>query len=816
MIKQMEMNVIKRNGKKETVKMDKVLFRIEKQCYNLDSKWIKPFDVAKKVIDGIYDGVTTKELDNLAVETSSSLTTKHPDYAILAGRIAISALHKDTLKSFSKTTAKLYNYINPKTNEHAPLVSKEYYDIVMNNIDFFDSSIIHSRDFNFDIFGFKTLEKSYLLKCHEVKSNKYEVAETPQFLIMRTAIGIHGIDLDAVIKTYDLISEGYFTHATPTLFNAGTCKPQLASCFLLQMYDDSIKGIYDTLNDVASISQNAGGIGISISNIRATNSYIKGTNGRSNGIIPMLKVFNETARYVDQGGGKRKGSFAMYIEPWHDDIYDFLELKKNTGKEEMRARDLFFAIWMNDLFMQRVEKDEMWSLMCPNECPGLQDVYADDFVKLYTQYEADGKFRRQVKARDIWSKILEAQIETGTPYITYKDSCNQKSNQKNIGVLKNSNLCNEILEYVSPDEVAVCNLASLCLPKFVKGRKNKKFDFEKLYEVAYQATVNLNKVIDITYYPIEKAKKSNLKHRPIGLGVQGLADVFYLHGISYGSDESKELNKQIFETIYYAALKASNDLSKLEGSYETFKGSPASKGILQFDMWNITPSKRYDWDSLKNDIKEFGLRNSLTTCSMPTASTASIFGNEASIEAQTSNMYTRRVLSGEFIIVNKHLVKELCDLGLWNDEIRNKIIITNGSILNIDEIPQKIKDVYRTVWEISQKEIIDMACDRGAYIDQTQSMNIFISDPNIAKLTSMHFHGWGGGVTKDLSNPESKYGKTPEKALKTGIYYLRSKSASNAIKFTTSIEKTKIIDYTTEEKLACSLENPDDCEACGS
>lgn len=811
----MENYIIKRNGKRETVKMDKVLSRIEKQCYNLDSKWVKPFEIAKKVIDGIYDGVTTRELDELAIETSSSLTTKHPDYSILAGRLAITSLHKDTLKYFSETTKKLYEYINPETGEKAPLVSKEYYDIVMNNSEKLDSTIIHSRDLNFDIFGYKTLEKSYLLKLWNDKIKKMVVVETPQFLIMRTAIGVHKDDIDSVIKTYDLISQGYFTHATPTLFNAGMPNGQYASCFLLQMKSDSIDGIFDTIKDTALISKNAGGIGISISNIRASGSYIRGTNGKSNGLIPMLKTFNEVARYVDQGGGKRKGSFAFYIEPWHADISEFLDLKKNIGKEELRARDLFYAIWMNDLFMQRVEKDEMWSLMCPNESPGLQEVYGEDFYKLYTKYENEGKFRKQVKARSIWSKILDSQIETGTPYILYKDSCNYKSNQKNIGVLKNSNLCAEILEYVSPDEIAVCNLASICLPKFIKGKKNKKFDYEKLYEVAYQATINLNKVIDVTYYPVEAAKKSNLKHRPIGLGTQGLADVFFLLGMSFGGSESKEINKLIFETIYYAALKASLDLAKIDGHYETFIGSPTSEGILQYDMWNTVPSERYDWNELKEEIKKYGLRNSLLVVSMPTASTASIFGNEAANEAQNSNMYTRRVLSGEFIIVNKHLVKELCDLNIWDDNMRNLIIRDNGSIQNVPNIPQNIKDIYKTVWEISQKDIIDMYAERGAFIDQTQSMNIYMSEPNYAKLTSMHFYGWGGGMTKDLSEtPNEKYGKTPEKALKTGIYYLRSKSATNAVKFTIQDEQ-KIQDNDLSQ-ISCSLDNPDDCEACSS
>jgi len=873
----MNIQIIKRSGRKEPLKMEKVLYRIEKQCSKLDLNYVVPFEVAKKVIEGIYDGVTTIELDKLSIETAASMTSIHPDYALLAAKLAISTLHKDTSKLFSETTKKLYNFINPETGKHAPLVSKEYYDIVMKYKDIFDGAILHMKDEQFDYFGFKTLEKSYLLKIYDEKINDYVVAERPQYLFMRTAIGIHGDDIESALKTYELISDGYFTHATPTLFNAGTTRPQLASCFLLQMKDDSIDGIFDTAKEVAKISKNAGGIGISVSNIRANGSYITGTNGKSNGLIPMLRVFNDIARYVDQGGGKRKGSFAMYIEPWHADVFDFLDLKKNHGKEESRARDLFYAIWMPDLFMQRVEKNEMWSLMCPNECPGLQDVYAEDFVKLYESYENEKKYRKQIKARDLWVKILEAQMETGTPYIAYKDSCNVKSNQKNLGTLKNSNLCIEILEYVSPDETAVCNLASIALPKFVKGRKNKKFDFEKLEDVAYQATLNLNKVIDVNYYPVESAKKSNMRHRPIGLGTQGLADVFFLMGMEFGSEKSKDINKKIYETIYYAALKASNDIAKKDGPYETFEGSPASKGVLQFDMWNVEPTKRYDWDSLKDSIKKHGLRNSLTTCAMPTASTASIFGNEASIEAQTSNIYTRRVLSGEFICVNKHLVKELCELNLWNNDLKDQIILNDGSVQNISAIPEEIQKRYKTVWEISQKDIIEMSADRGAYIDQTQSLNIFMANPNTAKLTSMHFFGWGNGVTKDFSIektqnelttrlhklekqynmfmshtdkiPETielkdntililsdivteieninnklddtkswfKYGSTPEKALKTGIYYLRSKSATNAVKFTIDVKKHdgSIVEYSSDDAVACSLDD-DECLACGS
>jgi len=844
-----EVYVTKRTGKKEPVKLEKVLSRIEKQSYKLDPSWIKPFDIAKKVIEGIYDGVTTEALDNLAVETAAALTAQHPDYAVLAGRLAISSLHKTTERSFSKATDKLYNNIDPETGERAPLVSEEYYKTVVENSDELNSAIIKSRDFTFDIFGYKTLEKSYLLKTYNEKKKALEITETPQYVFMRVAIGIHGNDIESALETYDMMTEKYFTHATPTLFNAGTNKPQMSSCFLLQAKDDSIKGIYDTLSECADISQSAGGIGLSIHNIRTKGSYIKGTNGTSNGIVPMLKVFNETARYVDQGGGKRKGSIAIYIEPWHGDIFDLLEMKKNHGKEEMRARDLFYAMWLPDLFMQRVENDQDWALMDPKECPGLDEVYSEKFVELYEKYEAEGKYIRKIKARELWTKMLESQMETGGPYMLYKDACNVKSNQKNLGTIKCSNLCAEIIEFTSPEETAVCNLASICLPNFVKGRKNKKFDFEKLEQVSYRATINLNKVIDINFYPVETASNSNFKHRPIGLGTQGLADVFFLMDMSYGDAKSADLNKKIYETIYYASLKASNDLAKKEGSYSTFKGSPASEGILQFDMWGVTPSDRYDWEGLRADIIKYGLRNSLTTCSMPTASTASIFGNEAAAEAQQSNMYLRRVLSGEFIIVNKHLVRELCDLGIWSNGIKSQIMSNNGSVQAIDEIPENLKHKYRTTWEISQKDIINMYAGRGAYIDQTQSMNIHMAQPNFGSLTAMHFFGWGGGVTvsegaqeeldlfleeiskiegelsgdivkqKSLLENKAKYGKTPESALKTGMYYLRTKAAADAVKFTVDTKKVEAKVYTEEEAISCSIEamqNGEDCEACGS
>ena len=792
------MLVVKRDGRRESVKFDKVTARIEKMCYGLDMAYVEPVEIAKKVINGIYDGVTTVELDNLAAETAASLTTKHPDFAKLAARIAISNLHKTTSKSFSNTMKRLYTYVDPKTGENASLISKEVYGVIKKNAALLDSSIIYDRDFGYDYFGFKTLERSYLMKLDG------KIVERPQHMLMRVAIGIHSDDIDAAIETYNLLSEKWFTHATPTLFNAGTPKPQLSSCFLLTMKEDSIDGIYDTLKQTAKISQSAGGIGLSIHNVRATGSYIKGTNGVSNGIVPMLRNFDMTARYVDQGGGKRKGSFAIYLEPWHADIFDFLDLKKNHGKEELRARDLFYALWVSDLFMQRVEDNADWSLFCPNEAPGLAECYGEEFEKLYTKYEKEGRARKTVKAQDLWFEVLEAQIETGTPYMLYKDAANKKSNQKNLGTIKSSNLCTEIIEYTAPDEVAVCNLASIALPKFVT---DGKFDHQKLYDITYVATKNLNKVIDINYYPVPEARNSNMRHRPIGLGVQGLADTFIMLRMPFDSEEARGLNREIFETIYFAAMTASMEEAKADGAYETFKGSPVSKGIFQFDMWGVTPdSKRWDWDSLKKNVKKHGVRNSLLLAPMPTASTSQILGNNECFEPYTSNIYTRRVLSGEFIVVNKHLLKDLIKLGLWNDTMKNKLIEANGSVQDIPEIPQNIKDIYKTVWEISQKSIIDMAADRGAYICQSQSMNIHIQDPNFGKMTSMHFYAW-------------------KKGLKTGMYYLRSKAATDAIKFTVEKQSQeeptaeKLSEAELEQKksdMACSLDNPDDCIACGS
>ena len=843
--------VTKRNGKQEPVILDKILDRIEQQTYKLDQKWIVPFEVAQKVIDGITPGIRTSILDQLATETAAALATKHPDYSILAARLAITSLHKETKKSFSDTVKDLYDFVNPKNDKHSPIVSKEFLDIVQANSDQLDSAIIHSRDYNSDYFGFKTLEKSYLLRING------KVAERPQYMYMRTAIQIWKDNIEKVIETYNLLSESYYTHATPTLFNSGTNRTQLSSCFLLKA-NDSIEEIFDTLKESAKISKNAGGIGISFQDVRATGSYIAGTNGTSNGIIPFLKIYNETARAVDQGGGKRKGSIAIYLEPWHADIASFLDLRKNQGAEELRARDLFLALWVNDLFMERVESNGDWCLMCPHESPGLSSVYGKEFNELYTRYEKEGKYKKKVKAREIWDKILESQIETGTPYMLYKDVINERSNQSNIGVIRSSNLCAEILEATgiteaqkdilkndelldslglsefkgreSVNETAVCNLSSIALPKFVN--KNKTYNFKKLYDIAYKATINLDKVIDVNYYPSESAKFSNFLHRPIGLGVQGLADVFFKMDMSYGSDESKLLNKEIFETIYHASISASCDVAKENGPYSTFKGSPLSKGKFQFDLWGVEPTKRWDWEKLRKDVVENGVRNSLTTAVMPTASTSSILGNEASIEAQTSNMYTRSVLSGTFILVNRHLVKKLIKLNLWNEEMRKKIILQNGSIQNIPEIPTELKEIYRVAHEVKQKDAIEMSADRGAFIDQTQSLNIFMNDPNFAKLTAMHMYGWGKRslmvgdngqpiiptgdniqIIYDSENKPKSY-RDKKMSLKTGMYYLRSNSSTDAVKFTVREEEK-----TTEEQIdaiACSIDNPDDCDMCGS
>lgn len=814
------MYVIKRDGHKEPVMFDKITDRIKKLCYGLN-ELVDAVKVAMKVIEGLYDGVTTSELDNLAAETAAAMTVTHPDYAQLAARIAISNLHKNTNKSFSETMNEMYHYVNPRTNQKAPLLSDEVHQVIQENAEFLNSHIIYNRDFNYDYFGFKTLERSYLLRING------KIVERPQHMLMRVSVGIHLNDLEAVIETYDLMSKKFFTHATPTLFNAGTPKPQMSSCFLLTMQDDSIDGIYDTLKQTAKISQSAGGIGLSIHNVRATGSYIRGTNGTSNGIVPMLRVFNDTARYVDQGGGKRKGSFAIYIETWHADIFDFLDLKKNHGKEEMRARDLFYAMWTSDLFMKRVEENADWTLMCPNECPGLYDVYGEEFEALYTSYEAQNKGRKTIKARELWEKILESQIETGTPYMLYKDAANRKSNQKNLGTIRSSNLCTEIMEYTSADEIAVCNLASISLPMFVE---NGKFNHELLYNVTKRVTRNLNKVIDRNYYPVKEAENSNMRHRPVGLGVQGLADAFILLRMPFTSDEAKQLNQEIFETIYFAAVTASMEMAKEEGAYSTFAGSPISQGEFQYNLWGLKDeelSGRWDWASLRKEVMEHGVRNSLLMAPMPTASTSQILGNNEAFEPYTSNIYTRRVLSGEFIVVNKHLLTDLVERGLWNETLKQEIMRHNGSVQNIEGIPADLKELYKTVWEMSMKDIIDMSRHRGYFIDQSQSLNLFMQDANYAKLTSMHFYAWKSG-------------------LKTGMYYLRTKAAVDAIKFTLNNDKkaepiastiaekpeavaVEVVAPTengemTAEDFAAMVERAraaagtggDDCEMCGS
>ena len=793
------MFVLKRDGRREPVMFDKITSRIRKMCYGLNSL-VDPVKVAMRVIEGLYDGVITSELDNLAAEIAATMTVQHPDYARLAARIAVSNLHKNTKKTFSDVMTDLYSYVNPRTGKKAPLLSDETYKIIMDNAAKLDSTIIYNRDFGYDYFGFKTLERSYLLKLNG------EIAERPQHMLMRVAIGIHQEDIDEAIETYELMSKKFFTHATPTLFNAGTPKPQMSSCFLLQIQDDSIEGIYDTLKQTAKISQSAGGIGLSIHNVRATGSYIRGTNGTSNGIVPMLKVYNDTARYVDQGGGKRKGSFAIYMEPWHADVFEFLDLRKNTGKEEMRARDLFYAMWIPDLFMKRVEEDGEWTLMCPNECPHLFDTYGEEFEKLYTGYEKVGKGRKTIKARELWEKILEAQIETGNPYMLYKDSANRKSNQKNLGTIRSSNLCTEIMEYTANDEVAVCNLASIAIPMFIDEdeKGNKFFNHQSLFEVTKKITRNLDTVIDRNYYPVKEAENSNFRHRPIGLGIQGLADAFIMLRMPFTSDEAKKLNEEIFETIYFAAVTSSMEIAKEKEPYSTFKGSPMSQGEFQFNMWGVSEndlSGRWDWVSLRKKVLKNGVRNSLLVAPMPTASTSQILGNNEAFEPYTSNIYTRRVLSGEFIVVNKHLLEDLVELGLWDNKMKEEIMRANGSIQHIESIPQDLKDLYKTVWEISMKDIIDMSRQRGYFIDQSQSLNLFMQDADYSKLTSMHFYAWKSG-------------------LKTGMYYLRTKSAVNAIQFTLSNKKKEEEKPLSAEELKQLLleskDNPDDCLMCGS
>lgn len=770
------MYVAKRDGRKQEVRFDKITARIQKLCYGLSPDHVDPILVSMKVIEGLYDGVTTTELDNLAAEVAATMTVRHPDYATLAARIAISNLQKNTQKSFSRTIHDLYHYVDPKNEKKAPLISEEVYQIVQENAEILDAAIIYDRDFGYDYFGFKTLERSYLLKMYG------KVVERPQQMLMRVAVGIHKKDIAAVIESYNLMSERWFTQATPTLFNAGSPTPQMSSCFLLQM-QDSIDGIFDTLKACAKISQSGGGIGLSIHDVRATGSYIRGTGGFSNGILPMLRVYNDTARYIDQGGGKRKGSFAIYLEPWHADIEVFLDIRKSHGKEEMRARDLFTALWIPDLFMKRVEEDGHWSLFCPNEAPGLSDAWGEAFEQLYQRYEEEGLARERVKAQELWFKILESQIETGNPYILFKDACNAKSNQQNLGTIKSSNLCTEIIEYTAPDEIAVCNLASLALPRFVI---NGSFDHRKLFEVTQVVTRNLNRIIDGNYYPVIEARRSNMRHRPIGIGVQGFADLFLLLRLPFESDEARNLNREIFETIYFAALTASKELAKAEGPYETYEGSPISRGMLQYDLWNHTPGPRWDWDGLRAEITKYGVRNSLLIALMPTASTSQILGNNECMEPYTSNLYTRRVLSGEFIVVNKYLLRDLVKMGLWNESMKHKLLAANGSVQRIEEIPDTLKALYKTSWEIKQKCLIDMAADRSPYICQSQSLNLFVENPTFAKLTSMHFYAW-------------------KKGLKTGMYYLRTKGAAEAIKFTVEVAK---------KEEACSLDPT--CHSCSA
>ncbi|NDG84662.1 MAG: ribonucleoside-diphosphate reductase subunit alpha [Proteobacteria bacterium] len=799
------MKVITRSGKSENVSFDKITNRIQNLAIGLNEKYVDPIKVAQKTIEGMYDGISTQELDVLSAETCAYLSSTHPDYSTLGARILVSNLHRYTPQTFSECIEFLYKNKSEFTNEDAPLVSEELYTLVMANADKINSTIKNVRDFEYDYFGFKTLEKSYLLRAGG------QIVERPQYMLMRVALGIHQGDLEHAFRTYELMSTGYFTHASPTLFNAGTTKAQMSSCFLLSMKEDSIYGIYETLKQCALISQSAGGIGLAIHNVRAKGSFIKGTNGTSNGLVPMLRVFNDTARYVDQGGGKRKGAFAIYLEPWHADIFDFLELKKNFGKEELRARDLFYALWVNDLFMQRVEKDEMWSLFCPHEAPGLNEVYGDAFEDLYLRYEGEKRYKRQVKARELWGVIIESQIETGSPFMLYKDAANEKSNQKNLGTIKSSNLCTEIIQYTSEKEIAVCNLASIALPKFVK---DGKFDFEKLYEVAYQVTINLNRVIDRNYYPVPEAEYSNRRHRPIGIGVQGLADTFFKMRLAFESDEANLLNQQIFETIYHASMASSCDLAKKDGAYESYEGSPLSKGLMQFDLWNVTPTSLWDWKALKEKVAKYGARNSLLLAPMPTASTSQILGNNECIEPITSNIYTRRVLSGEFTVINKHLVQDLISLGLWNKALKDKIILHNGSIQNVTEIPANIREIYKTVWEIKQKRIVEMAASRSPFIDQSQSLNIHMEGANAAKLTALHFTAWRLG-------------------LKTGMYYLRTKAAADAIKFTVeqpnapkqveapAVETRLMADGSvvaaqTAADVVCSLDNPNECISCGS
>ena len=758
------MKVIKRSGDEVEMLFDKVTKRIRKlnQAPEFEVLNVQPDKVAQKVFTSMYDGISTTEIDNLTAEVAVAMITEHPDYETLATRVTVSNLQKACPATFSDAMVALH--VKGIVSDHF----MKCIDLSM------DTWIQTKRDYLFGYFGIKTLQRGYL-----------NVGETPQYLFMRVAVGIHGDDLPRVRETYDLMSQKFFTHATPTLFNAGTNNPQMSSCFLVAMKDDSIEGIYETLKECAHISKWSGGIGIHCSNIRANGTRINGTNGVADGIVPMLRVFNNTARYVNQGGGKRKGSFAIYLEPWHADVMEFLELRLNQGDEEARCRDLFTAMWIPDLFMEKVEKDEDWHLMCPRESPGLPDVYGEAFNELYRTYVAQGRFKKVIKAREVWDAILKSQVETGTPYMCYKDAANEKSNQKNIGTIKSSNLCTEIMEVSEAGETAVCNLASICLPTFVKGNQ---FDFGKLHEVTRVVTRNLNRVIDRNYYPTEAARKSNMRHRPIAIGIQGLADVFMMLGLAFDDQKSRELNKGIFEAIYHAALTESCELAKEDGPYETFAGSPASQGILQQDMW-AKDSNEF-WNEIRDSIKTHGLRNSLLVAPMPTASTAQIMGNNEAFEPYTTNIYLRRTLAGEFVMINKHLIKDLQKLNLWNPQIKNEIVRNGGSVQQIDGIPQDLKNIYRTIWEIPQKSIIDMSADRGVYIDQSQSLNIFMENPTLAKLSSMHMYGW-------------------KKGLKTGMYYLRTRAKAKAQQVTVPVAQP-----TPEQVLACSLANPEGCEMC--
>jgi ribonucleoside-diphosphate reductase alpha subunit len=759
-----DMRVIKRNGEYEIIAFDKILARIRNVGQQAGITAVNYTALAMKVIDQLYDGIPTTKIDELTAEQCATMATQHPDYGTLAGYIIVSNHHKTTPTTFYEAMRKLHEFTDVR-GQPSPLISDELWDVVCAHRDELEAMIDVSRDFLIDYFGFKTLERSYLMRADGA------TVERPQYMWLRVSLGIHWSNMEKVRATYDLMSKKYFTHATPTLFNAGTPRPQLSSCYLIAMESDSIDGIFNTLKECANISKHAGGIGVHVHNIRATGSHIRGTNGISNGLVPMLRVFNNTARYIDQGG-KRNGTIAVYLEPWHADISHFLEMKMNHGDEDTKGRDLFYALWVPDLFMNRVKTNAMWSLFCPDECPGLSDVYGEEFDNLYARYEAEGRQRGAIKARDLWFRILDSQMETGTPYLCYKDAVNRKTNQKNLGIIRSSNLCSEIMEYSDDKETAVCNLASIALNRFVKGSP-AEFDFEKLHEVTRVVTENLNRVIDVNYYPTPKTRVSNMAHRPIGIGVQGLADTFMLLDLAFSSEEARVLNKRIFETMYHAALTASCELAEKDGAYSTFAGSPASQGTLQYDMWGVEPEAgRYDWAALKARIMQHGLRNSLLLAPMPTASTSQILGNTECFEPISSNIYTRRTMAGEFILVNRHLIADLQAAGLWNESVKNNIVANKGSVQHIGGLSEHLKRKYCTVWEIPMKHVIDMAADRGAFICQSQSMNLWMEDPNYAALTSMHFYAW-------------------TKGLKTGMYYLRRKARHQPQQFTIEPEAKK-------------------------